>query len=135
ELRQGNETYARNAAIQQVGLGDVTRALRPGEAVVEYVKYNAFDFATDSWQTAPSYGALVIRADRDAPSAVPLPDEAIDEDVADFRKTMDDWINNVYKTGDVGFSEAGRRAIMLAQQGRAITEGIWDPLKSALEGV
>ena len=85
DLRRGNPAYAARAQIKQVTVDDVSHALRSGEALVEYVRYEAYDLKTRKW-AGSHYGALMLLGGSGAVAAFELGNaEAVDAAVKRFR--------------------------------------------------
>lgn len=92
ELRRTNSDYAQQALVRQVTLDDVAKALRPGEALLEYVSYRPFDFPTNKWED-PHYGVFVLLGGSDEVAAVDLGEaKQIDEAVRQFRQNVSEFI-------------------------------------------
>jgi tetratricopeptide (TPR) repeat protein len=95
QLRQGNPAYALAARLQEVSLEDVTAALQPGEALVEYVRYHPYDFSwqlTNHWGAA-RYGAFILHVAGGNVAAVDLGAAAeIDAAVQQFRSKVREFV-------------------------------------------
>ena len=134
QLRRTNPAYATQASLPRVRLEDVSAALRPGEALLEYVKYRPYDFASRKWQPA-HYGVFVLHGGAGEVEAVDLgSSDAIDNVVEAFRAKMIDSINAfgviTPSRGQVHRSENG-----IAQASSALRTLIWQPVEGRLAGV
>ncbi len=131
QLRQSNPAYALHAGIQEIRLEDVRRAVRPGEALVEYLAYPAA--ATHG--TSQHYGAFVLAGGSGKVAAIDLGEAAaVDEAVSEFRAAVRESIvqfgSVVPSRGQLRRSETEIAA--LSSQVRAL---VWQPLEKQLEGV
>ncbi|MEM8739501.1 MAG: CHAT domain-containing tetratricopeptide repeat protein, partial [Planctomycetota bacterium] len=132
ELRGLDPEYARQAELDTVGLEDVVAALRPGEAVVEYVRYFPFDFEAQRWERM-RYGAYVARAGGEV-TAVPLgPVSEIDPAVRAYRAAMVRAIER-FKVIVPGRGQARRSEAELGALASGLRERVWSPLEAALGG-
>jgi tetratricopeptide (TPR) repeat protein/CHAT domain-containing protein len=131
ELRRTNPTYAAQARLQEVTLDDVTAAVRSGEAVVEYVRYQPVDFKTLT-RGAARYGAYVLRGGSREVTAIDLGEAtAIDAAVEAFRgavrMSVDTFGGVTPSAPQVRRSEAD-----IAQASAAVRALIWHPLEQTL---
>lgn len=141
-LRRDNPAYRLAARLQQIGMEDVARALRPGQALVEYVTYHTYDFGSVA-EKDEKYGALVVRPDL-PPVAIPLTSVSkMDAAIADFRGGEPGHIAGISDLANeltinrVPF-DVGRVRASEARIGRASSEVrilAWDPLRDALSGI
>ena len=134
QLRQGNPAYAATARVRQVKLEDISRALRPGEALAEYVRYQLFDFATAKAGSA-HYGVFLLLGGSGQVTAVDLGeanaiDAAVDQFRAKVRKAIDDFkeiapsrVQIRHSEEDVGLASA------------ALRELVWQRLEPQLAGI
>ncbi len=108
-------------ATRQVNWQDVQRALKPGEAAVEFVRYGFWDQAlTDS----VLYAALVVLP-AGQPVFVPLFEEkALGSLLSAVKTRKSDYVDHVYKPGHSGGNTAGSLYAM-----------IWQPLDRNLTGI
>jgi tetratricopeptide (TPR) repeat protein len=133
QLRQKNLAYSAQAPLQQVRLEDVSRSLREGEALLEYVKYRPYEFATRKWADE-RYGVFVLEGSSGKVSAVDLGSAAqIEQAVGTFRTRMIEAIANFGSVspsrGSVRKSEAE-----VAQASSELRALIWQPVESHLAG-
>ncbi len=109
QLRQTNPVYAAAARLQQVTLDDVTRALRPGEALVEYVQYEPYDFAQRR-PAARRYGAFVVLGGSGRVAVVDLGEAAgVDLAVRRVRENVRGFIEQWKNNGEITPSAAALR--------------------------
>lgn len=127
--------YERLARAQQVSLADVRRALRPRDALIEFVDYPPYDFKNGRPEEGNHYAAYVMRGDH-APIVVHDLGAKSDIDtlVGEFRaliaKQVPDLSVEEVKGGPVRRDEAD-----LAGKSVAVREAVWDPLLTSLQGV
>lgn len=144
-LRRDNPAYARLARLDEVSPADVRSALRPGQMLVDYVKYTPVDFATGEARE-DRYGAFVVRGgepDETGVTAVDLGEaEAIDAAVASLRTAIQDTVTNLEEvralSPDAATSAALWRESMahpgamsetrVAQAAATLRRAVWDPL-------
>jgi tetratricopeptide (TPR) repeat protein/CHAT domain-containing protein len=122
DLRRGNLAYANAARLQQAGVEDVTRAVRPDEALIEYVRYES-----------SGYGAFVLRGTGDVVAIDLGAAAAIDAAVEAFREAVRTSIDEF---GAVQPSPARLRRSedAIAQASSALRALVWAPLEQALSG-
>jgi CHAT domain-containing protein/tetratricopeptide (TPR) repeat protein len=136
-LRRDHADYATQARLQEPDVADVAAALRPGEALVEFVSYRPFDFGTDM-PGARRYGALIVRGDRAQPVAVNLGvASSIDQAVRDFTGEMRaKWIP-YYKDAWLSDDAAAvrRSENTLARRSQVIRQALWEPLLAHMSGI
>ena len=133
-LRQGNPAYAATARVQQVKLEDITRALRPGEALAEYVRYQLYDFATAKAGSA-HYGVFLLLGGSGQVTAAELGEaQGIDEAVKRFRATMRGAIDQFGGfTPDHRQMRESEEEVGLASS--AVRELVWQRLEPQLSGI
>ena len=134
QLRQSNPAYAATARVQPVKLDDVARALRPGEALAEYVRYQPYDFV--AWKKGSArYGVFLLLGDNGQVSAVDLGDAAtIDAAAGKFRAAMRNSIDE-FKTIAPTHGQIRRSEEQIAQASSDVQQLIWQPLEKPLSGV
>ena len=134
QLRQSNPAYAATARVHQVKLEDVARALRPGEALAEFVRYRPYDFVT--WkQSAPHYAVFLLFGGTGQVSAIELGEaKAIDAAVQAFRDEIRGAIDQ-FKTVAPSRGEIHRSEEQVADVSSALRALIWQPLEKQLSGV
>ena len=131
-LRRGNQVYARSAGLQQVTRDDLVAALRPEQALVEFVLFRPYDFSKESWGPA-RYGAFVVRAANQM-AAIDLGAAAdLDAAVSAFREAMEMWARSYTGEASNGLTRRSERTV--AALSSAIREKVWKPLQGAMEGV
>jgi tetratricopeptide (TPR) repeat protein/CHAT domain-containing protein len=136
KLRQANSAYADFSRLSDITTSDVARALRPGEALVEYVCYREVDFKAATYGDE-QYGAIVFSGGDHEPVAVKLGNGGeIDRLVEEYRSEM----NTI--PARLGDMEASANGVQLKQSeadlGRIswrLRDRIWAPLAPALHGV
>jgi tetratricopeptide (TPR) repeat protein len=133
-LRQGNPAYALEARLQQVTLEDVTAALRPGEALIEYIGYHPYDFVLRKWGSA-RYGAFILLGGAGQVAAVDLGEaDGIDQAAKRFRMEVAGSIEKfrgVFPSrGQVRNSERE-----IGQASSALRGLVWKPLEKHLSGI
>ena len=134
DLRQNNPAYLANARLHQVTFEDVSRALRPGEALAEYVRYRPINF--ESWkQGLPRYGVFVLTGGSAQVLAIDLGDAGtIDSAVRDFRSAMDSSIEQ-FETVQPSRSQTRRSEAWVDGFSTVVRELIWRPLEKNLTGI
>ena len=94
-LRKTNSAFETKARLQDVTLEDVRQALRPGQAIVEFVRCPRYDFVTSKAET-PYYGAFILVGGKDEVQAVALGDaeenKGIDTMVRKLRRAMEGFL-------------------------------------------
>jgi tetratricopeptide (TPR) repeat protein len=135
QLREGNPAYAQAARLQQVSVEDVAAALHPGEALIEYVHYRSYDFATNQWGTA-HYGAFILPGDGGPIAAIDLGDaKTIDKAVQRFRSEMDKAILPFKNGVQPSRAQLRRSEEQIALASSALRERVWKPMEARLSGV
>ena len=134
ELRHGSAAYAEEARLESVTLADVSRALRPGEALVEYTRFTPYDFADKKWGDA-RYGAYVLRGGSGTVAAIDLGDAApIDAAVKKFQAQIYGFIED--SAGVTPSRSQIRRSEQDVDEASAATRTrVWQPLESHLTGI
>lgn len=134
QLRQSNPAYAAAARVQPVKLEDVCRALRPDEALAEYVRYQPYDFVT--WKKGDTrYGVFLLQGQRGQVAAVDLGDAAaIDAAVGKFRAEMRGAIDD-FKTVEPSRGQIHRSEERVAEASSTLRELVWQPLEKQLSGI
>ncbi len=135
EVRQTNPAYATQARLQQVTLDDVIAALRPGETLIEYVKYRPYDFVGHNWGS-PHYGAFVLSGGSGQVSAIELGDAAtIDRAVEQFRAEVRGFIDQFPSARlEPSPAQIGRSESQIALVSASVRERVWQPLEKQLSG-
>jgi tetratricopeptide (TPR) repeat protein len=134
QLRQKNSAYSAQAPLQQVKLEDVSASLREGEALLEFVRYPTYDFATRKWGDE-RYGVFVLDGGIGKVAAVDLGSASqVEEAIAAFRKQI---IESIADFGSVAPSRASvrRSEAEVAEASSAVRALIWQPVESYLSGV
>jgi tetratricopeptide (TPR) repeat protein len=135
DLRQKNPTYAMQAKLQQVTLDDVKRALRAGEALIEYVVYRPYDYSKRDW-TSAHYGAFVLAGGSSTVSATDLGDAAaIDRAVAEFRLGVRAFIDDADAGLEPSPAKIRRSEGQIAESSSKVRGLVWQPLEKQLAGV
>ena len=134
QLRQGNPAYASTARIREVKLEDVTKALRPGEVLAEYVRYQPYDFV--AWKQGKArYGVFLLSGDTGQVTAVDLGDaKAIDEAVDAYRAEVRRAIDQ-FKTIDPSRGQIHHSEEEIDEASATLRELVWQPLEKQLSGV
>jgi CHAT domain-containing protein/tetratricopeptide (TPR) repeat protein len=132
KLRRASPEYARHARLHEVTSDDVVGALRPGEALIEYVRYQPFDFVSESWSEEWHVGALVAFPRPGQTIAIDLGEQqAIVDRIRELRAGMDRWIEDF----KVGAAATEKRTQVFANLALDVEQLIWEPLSSALAGI
>jgi len=135
QLRQNDAAYSKLARLDQVSLDDVGLALRPGEALVEYVNYRPYDFVGRTSESG-RYGALLLLGGSGRVVALDLGGaKAIDESVGHFRSEMRASIDEFKSIDEVNSAKVRRSERQIAVASSALRERIWKPLEQYLTGV
>jgi tetratricopeptide (TPR) repeat protein/CHAT domain-containing protein len=134
-LRRDWPAYAHAAQVQAPPtVAQVQAALRPDEALLEYVWYAPLDVQTRKWQ-AFQYGAFVVRGDGGPVHGIPLGDAAaIEAAVTAFRaEVVADLarVQQVYPTP----TEWRRMEQATRARAAAVHALMWAPLAAALTGM
>lgn len=136
KLRQTNSAYEQISRLSDITTSDVAAALRPGEALVEYVRYREVDFKAATYGDQ-QYGAIVLRGGDRSPVAVKLGNGGdVDQLVEEYRAEMS------AVPPRLGEMEASANHLQLKQSegelGRIsyrLRQRVWTPLERALQGV
>jgi tetratricopeptide (TPR) repeat protein len=132
-LRQSNPAYAATVRVRQVSLEDVSRALRPGEALTEYVRYQPYDFATEKSGSA-HYGVFLLLGGSGQVTAIDLGDaKGIDEAVQQFRAAVRGSIDH-FKSVEPSRGQIRRSEEEIGLTSSALRELVWQPLEKQLSG-
>ena len=111
-------------------LEDVWQALRPGDALLEYVRYRQYDFRAHEWG-AERYGAFVLRHDGRV-AAVDLGEaNEIDDAVHAFRSEVE----NAAKSAGSGYLPTRKEEMTLANVSSKLRGLAWDPVREHFRGV
>ena len=134
KLRRDNPKYAELAPLQMVTVADVAAALRPGEALLEYIEYRPRDFTARKWGD-PHYGVFILLGGTGEVTTVDLGSAAaINQDVQMFRARIISAISNFRSLQpsqhEVRDSESG-----IADSSSALRSLVWQPLEKQLAGV
>jgi CHAT domain-containing protein/tetratricopeptide (TPR) repeat protein len=134
-LRRDWPAYAQAAQLQAPPtVAQVQAALRPDEALLEFVRYAPFDVHTGTRQTA-RYGVFIVRGGARPVEAIPLGDAAaIDDLITAFRTGVDadlDRAQQIYPTP----TEWRRLEQATRARSTAVHARVWAPLAAALTGV
>jgi tetratricopeptide (TPR) repeat protein len=134
QLRQSNSAYAATARVRQVQLEDVVSALRPGEALAEFVCYQPYDFV--SWKQGKArYGVFLLSGDTGQVSAIDLGDgKTIDSAVRAFRAEVRAAIDQ-FKTIEPSRGQIRRSEEQIAETSSALRELVWQPMEKQLTGI
>jgi tetratricopeptide (TPR) repeat protein len=133
-LRQGNPAYAATARVQQVKLEDISRALRPGEALAEYVRYQRYDFAAAKAGSA-HYGVFLLLGGSGQVTAVELGEaKGIDEAVERFRAAVRGAIDQ-FKEIAPSRVQMRRSEEQVGLDSSAVRELVWQRLEPQLSGI
>lgn len=135
-LAQASEGFKRNLERRQVDLDQVHTALPDGAALVAYLKYTHFSYATEGKEgsesvpvvSRPSYIAFVLKSGDDDIASIPLgPAETVDALVARWHKEISSppqVFAGAESPAESRYRDAGTR----------LREAIWDPVASMLGG-
>lgn len=133
-LRQDNSAYRQQARLRQITLEDVKSALRPGQALIEYITFHPYDFEKQRFKL-PHYAAFILYDVSKAVQAFDLGDvreiDALVEQLRGRRSALDNFItaSDSAKTDvEIGISE---KAVAAASQ--RLSDCIWQPLVGALQ--
>ncbi len=133
-LRRSNPAYAAAARVQQVKLNDITRALRPGEALTEYVRYQVYDFATSKTGSA-HYGVFLLLGGSGQVTALDLGDaKEIDAAVASFRAAMRGAIDQ-FKEIAPSPVQMRRSEEQVGLASATVRDLVWQRLEPQLSGI
>ena len=133
QLRQENPSYAQQARLREVTLEDVSRALRPGEALVEYTHFTLYDFSTKKWNST-HYGAYVLRGGSGTVAAIDLGDAAsVDAAVKMFQAKIYSFIEDSSGVTP-SRSQIRRSEDDVDEASAAIRIRVWQPLEAHLTG-
>ncbi len=133
-LRQSNPAYAAAARVQQVKLEDISRALRPGEALMEYVRYQVYDFAAAKAGSA-HYGVFVLLGGSGEVTAVDLGDaREIDAAVERFRGAVRGAIDQ-FKEIAPSRVQMRRSEEQVGLASSTVRELVWQRLEPQLAGI
>jgi len=132
-LRRGNPDYAQQARMQQITVKDVTAVLRPGEMLLEYVRYPLFDLKESKVTDTYHYGVFVVHGDTATVQAIDLgPAEPIDRAIEAFRQLEIDQTASF--AGILPSKRKLRNAeARLAEKAAAIRSRILDPVSQDLQ--
>lgn len=132
-LRQNNTDYTRAARIDDLTPADIRAALRPTEALVEYVIYESFHrLATTNGPTR--YGALVVRGGEIPIRMLDLgPASLIDGAVRSYTSGVREQIQ-AWKNPAPTKPVLRAAALANARASAALRQQVWDPLESYLAG-
>lgn len=118
-LAERSAAYRGETARDTAGLSQVAAMLRPGDALVSFVRYGG---------GSASYAAFVQSANRPAPSLVRLGSaRRIDSLVSALR-------NQVQAEAGSGGASPVRSEALYREAGNALRRRVWDPLEPALAG-
>jgi len=107
-------------AVRKAGLPEVTAALPPGSALVEFAKYKSFNFSAKKWGTE-KYIAYVLRQGVKEPVLVKLGEaESIDRLIKGYQAAIRGFVQKSTKVSDVNAAS------------EALEQAVWEPVKAAL---
>jgi CHAT domain-containing protein len=133
-LRRGNPAYAAMAHVRQVNLEDVSRALRPGQALTEYVRYQLYDFASGKLGSA-HYGVFLLLGGSGQVTAIDLGEATgIDEAVDRFRAAVRGSIDQ-FKEIAPSRIQVRRSEEEIGLTSSALRVLVWQPLEKQLSGI
>ena len=138
ELRRRNTEYGQLARLQRITMADVSRALTPRDALVEYVAYRPYDFAEGVPSPDEHYAAFVKRGDGAPVAAFDLGSaKDINDQVSQVRGVVENYIAYFKNTNVDGDSASKRRSKEsdTAQAAATLGESIWSPLQKSLERI
>jgi len=134
QLRQKNSAYSAQAPLQQVRLEDVSAGLRAGEALLEYVRYRPYEFATRKWGDE-RYGVFVLDGGSGKVAAVDLGSAAqVEQAVGTFRTRMIESIAN-FGSVSPGRGNVRRSEAEVAEASSVLRALVWQPVENHLSGV
>lgn len=114
------------SALSQVKWKDVQKALNPGEAVIEFVRFENLDRKSVGDHF---YAALVLKPDLTTPKTIRLFEEAaLDSLMKSNEGRKANYVNQLYTLSDRGASA-------LEPERRSLYEIIWKPLERELSDV
>jgi tetratricopeptide (TPR) repeat protein len=130
QLRREHPEYAARARLDSLTFDDVSRNIKPTDALLEFVVFNPVDFTLGKYK-APRYGVLVWKtggatAAIDLGEAAPI-DEAVDRYRGAVRASIDDFGPASPSLKQVRESEA-----LIAEASAAVRALVWAPLEKAL---
>lgn len=142
ELRKTNTVYAEQASSNEVTVDQVRGALRPNEALIEYVTYEPYAVPPGASASTRQFGAFVVRGGSAGITAIPLGDGTpVTDAVAGIRGSMRRFIDSFVE--QQGSSRRERtphgaelvaREREFAERSSALRSRIWSPLENALAG-
>lgn len=134
QLRRGNPAYNQQALLQKVEVADVRRSLLPGQALIEYIDYDPYDFATGTWKDR-RYGTLVLLGGSGKVLAVDLGAEtAVDEAVRHLRTKVRDSIDR-FKSMQPSPHQIRVSEDEIGIASSALRKLVWQPLETHLVGI
>jgi CHAT domain-containing protein len=108
--------------------------VRPGEALIEYVRYQPYDHAADTWGSR-RYGAFVLLGDGGEAAAADLGEaEAIDRAVQRLQEAMRSAIDQ-FKSLLPSRGQLRRSEAKIAEASAALRALAWQPLEKHLADV
>jgi hypothetical protein len=135
KLRQSNQTYSHLSQLNDLKVADLSKVLRPGEALVEYVRYRAVDFKAATYGNE-RYGAIVLRGGDGVVTAMGLGNaDEVDQLVRAYRTEM---AGVPVLLSGLEDSPAGTKLkeseATLGRLASRLRDRIWGPLEVAFKG-
>ncbi|MBK9949303.1 MAG: tetratricopeptide repeat protein [Nitrospira sp.] len=132
-LRRENPAYAQEAKLQGITVEQVQHALKPDQALLEYVQFHPYDGTTKQLAKTLHYGVFVVRGDQTPVVAVDLGDSVpIDTAIRQFHKEMQRAEGYAKKKVDRSQKQTHTDEATLAKASSILRELVWQPLEQSL---
>lgn len=120
--------FGQGRKVQQIGAGDICKALHEGEAAIEFIKFDLYENRKHDWGDSTIYAALILRHNDSIPEFIPLFEES-----ALYNSLTDDSgvINSALQIGDLYELQDEENR----HKPGSLYSLIWKPMESHLRGV
>ena len=135
-LRRENPAYAKKATLQNITVAQVQRALKPDQALLEYVQFHPYDDSTKQLAKALHYGVYVVRGGQTKVGAVDLGDAApIDAAIREFRTVMLKQEQRSKEKITPSSKQLLEEEAQLAKASATLRQLVWQPVETVLTTV
>ena len=128
QINQRSAIFRSNQQNQQIDFEKVQQRIKPGEAAIEFVRFNYYN---NDWTDSILYAAFVILSGETVPHFVPICEERALSRLLDSKSvSSEQFVKQIYRGGKLGSNKA-----VDGKKGDSIYSLVWKPLLPWLTGV
>jgi CHAT domain-containing protein len=128
QINQRSAVFSTNQQNQQIDFEKVQQHLKPGEAAIEFIRFNYYN---NEWTDSILYAAFVILPGETNPRFVPICEERALSRLLDSKLlSSEQFIKQIYRGGRLGNNKT-----IDGKKGDSIYNLVWKPLLPWLNGV